>query len=177
VAGAAMGAARNNNGVVQNQEEADSGSIAAIAASAGSDTGLQSGPASEALATASGMRPQADSATIQGQIEKTLRDAPTIQGSNVNVRVADDVIELSGSVPTAREKTTAWRIASSYAFNRRVKDRVVVTGRGTGRQASPEQNPNSTPSGQATPATTVPKDGSLPSSTVPSNPYSPKGPT
>jgi osmotically-inducible protein OsmY len=177
IAGVATGAAAGKAGATQNQGDAGTGSIGAQARSVGTNTGQPSGAASETPSTVPGMRPQADSATIQGHIEKALRDDPALQGSNVNVRVADDAIELSGNVPTAKEKTTAWRIASSYAFNRRVKDRIVVTGRGTARPASPTQDPNSTPAGQATPPSTIPKDGSLPSATVPPNTYIPKGPT
>ncbi len=162
IAGAVTGAEASKPGPTQSQDEAGAASVGTPTGSAGPSTKQPSDAASEASSTIPGMRPLADSATIQGQIEKTLRDDSTLQGSNINVRVADDLIELSGNVPTAKEKTTAWRIASSYAFNRRVKDRIVVTGRGTARPSSPVQDPNSTPAGQATPPITVPKDGSLP---------------
>jgi osmotically-inducible protein OsmY len=39
-------------------------------------------------------------------------------------------IELSGSVPTGKEKITAKRIAQSYAGNRKVVDKMTVSGRG-----------------------------------------------
>ena len=56
------------------------------------------------------------------------------------MNVTDSAIELSGTVSTGKEKQTAERIAQSYAGNRKVVDRITVTGKG-----------NESPSGQATP--------------------------
>jgi hypothetical protein len=76
------------------------------------------------------MRPLTSTATLKGQIENALRNDAQVGSSNLNVNVTDNTIELSGNVPTGRERTAAYRIAQSFAFNRRVQDRMTVTGRG-----------------------------------------------
>jgi hypothetical protein len=79
-----------------------------------------------------------------------------LSSSNVNVNVTDSTIELSGTVATGKEKQTAERIAQSYAGNRKIVDRITVTGNG-----------NASPTGQAAP---VQPNGSVPSSANPSTP-------
>ena len=75
------------------------------------------------------MRPLASTATLKGQIENALRNDSQVGSSNLNVNVTDTTIELSGNVPTGKERTAAYRIAQSFAFNRRVQDHMTVTGR------------------------------------------------
>ncbi len=72
-----------------------------------------------------------DSATLKGQLESAYQAEPTLTGSNIQVNVNDTTVELTGTVPTGKEKTTAKRIAQSYAGNRKVVDKMTVTGRGT----------------------------------------------
>jgi hypothetical protein len=85
-----------------------------------------------------------------------LKKEPTLANQNVNVVVSDTAVELSGSVSTGKEKQTAKRIAQSFAGNRRVDDRITVSGRGanapnstTGssgvNSSTPEQNKGTTP--------------------------------
>jgi len=62
---------------------------------------------------------------LRGRIQDTLRNEPSLAGSRLDVTVTDSQIELSGNVPTAREKETARRIAQSYGNNRRVVDSKV----------------------------------------------------
>ena len=77
-----------------------------------------------------------DTATLQNQIQNALQNEPTLRNDNINVNVTDSTIELSGSVQTGKEKQTAQRIASSFAGNRRVRDRVTVSGKGTASNSS-----------------------------------------
>jgi len=96
-----------------------------------------------------------DTATLQNQIQNALQNEPTLRNDNINVNVTDSTIELSGSVQTGKEKQTAQRIASSFAGNRRVKDRVTVSGKGSASNpssnnmgtnpAANQNNPNSNP--------------------------------
>ncbi len=72
-----------------------------------------------------------DSATLKGQLESAYQAEPTLTGSNIQVNVTDTSVELTGSVPTGKEKITAKRIAQSYAGNRKVIDHMTVAGRGT----------------------------------------------
>ena len=77
-----------------------------------------------------------DSATLKGQLESAYQAEPTLTGSNIQVNVTDASVELTGSVPTGKEKVTAKRIAQSYAGNRKVIDKMTVSGRG-GATATP----------------------------------------
>jgi osmotically-inducible protein OsmY len=94
------------------------------------------------------MRPLASTATLKGEIENALRNDAQVGISNLNVNVTDTTIELSGNVPTAKERTAAYRIAQSFAFNRRVQDRMTVTGRNNAgaipgaNPAAPSENVN-----------------------------------
>ena len=72
-----------------------------------------------------------DTSSLQGQIQTALQNEPTLRNDNVNVSVTDNTIELSGSVQNGKEKETARRIASSFAGNRSVKDRITLSGKGS----------------------------------------------
>lgn len=71
-----------------------------------------------------------DTATLQSQIQNALQNEPTLHNDSLSVNVTDNTIELGGAVQTGKEKQTAHRIASSFAGNRRVKDRITVSGHG-----------------------------------------------
>ena len=72
-----------------------------------------------------------DTATLQSQIQNALQNEPTLRNNSLSVNVTDNTIELGGAVQTGKEKQTAHRIASSFAGNRRVKDRITISGHGT----------------------------------------------
>ena len=110
----------------------------------GTSTGI-SGSATGATGSATGATGTATSeegGDLQGRIDNAIKAEPTLTGSNVVVNVTGDTIELSGSVPTGKEKQTADRIASSFAGNHKVVDRITVTGRGNA--VSPTSNPQGT---------------------------------
>ena len=82
---------------------------------------------------------------LRSQLETALKNEPTLSSSNVQVDVTDTKITLTGSVATGKDRQTAKRIAQSYAGNRKVVDKMTVTGMGNGA------NDTSTP-----PSTTPP---------------------
>ncbi len=80
--------------------------------------------------------PSPENEKLRGQIRNTLRNEPALAGSRLDVEVTDSRIELSGSVPTGREKEVARRLVQSYGNNRRVIDSKVDVLRG-GPQSPP----------------------------------------
>src|SRR5215469_145617 len=126
-----------------------SGADSSIGAnSAGVTRSVSNDPASGAIPVPF-MRPLASTATLKGQIENALRNDAQVGSSNLSVNVTDTTIELTGNVPTGKERTAAYRIARSFAFNRRVQDRMTVTGRSNAgpipgaNPAAPSENLNS----------------------------------
>jgi hypothetical protein len=99
-----------------------------------------------------------------------LKKEPTLANSNVNVVVTDTTVELSGSVSTGKEKQTAKRIVQSFAGNRRVVDRITVTGRGAS-SSSGSSNTSGTGAAGSTnnPSSTTPEPnkGTAPKSNNP----------
>jgi osmotically-inducible protein OsmY len=85
-----------------------------------------------------------EGATLRSQIETEFQKQNL---SGVVINVTADTIELTGTVPTGKDKQTAKRIASSFAGNRRVVDRLTVTGRGEANRS-----PNSPNSSQNDPS-------------------------
>jgi len=87
-----------------------------------------------------------NASALQGEIQTALQNEPTLRGDSVNVSVNDSTIELSGTVQTGKERETANRIASSFAGNRRVKDKITVSGRGSSNP-NPGSSMNNNPAG------------------------------
>ena len=104
-----------------------------------------------------------DSATLQNQIQTALQNEPTLRNDNVNATVTESTIELSGNVQNSRAKQTARRIASSFAGNRRVRDRITLSGSG-----SAANNPNSSGLGSNPASNTNPNPNSNPNAQNPS---------
>lgn len=69
-----------------------------------------------------------DSSSLQQQLDQAYQSEPSLNGSKINVAVSDSQVQLTGSVPTNKDKITAERIAKSYAGNRKVVDKVSVGG-------------------------------------------------
>jgi len=147
----------------------NSGSIAGNAAAA---SGTQSGtlPAGDQSASSSNASSSNnDSASLQSTIQDKLKSEPMLSSSSVNVNVTDATIELSGTVATGKEKQTAERIAQSYAGNRKLVNRITVTGNGSSSssgQATPVQPDKSAPT-SANPSST---NGNPPTNQTPSTP-------
>lgn len=83
----------------------------------------------------------ADSASLKGQLDQAYQSEPSLSGSSIQVDVSDTAIQLTGSVPTGKEKTTAKRIAQSYAGNRKVVEKLTVTGKSNSNAAPPANSP------------------------------------
>jgi len=147
----------------------NSGSIAGNTAAA---SGTQSGtlPAGDQSASSSNASSSNnDSASLQSTIQDKLKSEPMLSSSSVNVNVTDATIELSGTVATGKEKQTAERIAQSYAGNRKLVNRITVTGNGSSSssgQATPVQPDKSAPT-SANPSST---NGNPPTNQTPSTP-------
>jgi hypothetical protein len=62
---------------------------------------------------------------LREQILNALHAHSSLASSTIDVEVSDSQIVLSGSVPTARERETARRIAQSYGNNRSVVDSKI----------------------------------------------------
>ena len=75
--------------------------------------------------------PDANSnAALQSRINDALRNEPTLGASHVTAAVSDAGIDLSGTVGSSKDKTTAERIASSFDGNRKLTDNIAITGAG-----------------------------------------------
>lgn len=85
------------------------------------------------------------STDMQSHIQQALHNEPTLANDNIMVNVTDDTIELSGTVATGKDRQTARRIAQSFAGNKKVVDRLTVTGRGRNSGNNPGM---SNPQGQ-----------------------------
>jgi osmotically-inducible protein OsmY len=66
-----------------------------------------------------------DNQELRERILNALHAHSSLASSTIDVEVSDSWIVLSGSVPTAREKETARRIAQSYGNNRSVVDSKI----------------------------------------------------
>lgn len=111
------------------------------------------------------MRPLANTATLKGQIENALRNDSQVGSSNLSVNVTDTSIELAGNVPSGKERTAAYRIAQSFALNRRVQDHMTITGRNNAA-TMPGAN-SSAPAGNVNPGKGKPAVGSASTPNVP----------
>lgn len=67
-------------------------------------------------------------ADYQSQLQKALQQNPDLSG--VQVTYTDSTVELTGTVPTGKEKHEARMMAQDYANGRKVVDHVKVTGKG-----------------------------------------------
>ena len=83
------------------------------------------------------LAPDGDNQKLREQILNVLRAHSSLASSSFEVEVSDSQIELSGSVPTAREKEIARRIAQSYGNNRSVADTKVGVQNAGGAQSTP----------------------------------------
>ena len=60
------------------------------------------------------------------QIQRALRNEPSLANDDLQVRVVGDQIILDGTVASGKEKQNADRIAASFAANRRVVDHITI---------------------------------------------------
>lgn len=138
-----------STGVGSTGSTSSSGTTAGGTASTGTESSGSALPQSSGLPQSdTGASASADSSSLQTQIDAALKKEPTLANSNVIVNVTDSTVALSGSVATGKEKQTAKRIAQSFAGNRKVEDRITVSGQGSS---------NVSPSSTTQPDQTTPK--------------------
>jgi osmotically-inducible protein OsmY len=111
-----------------------SGEAATPGATAGDSA--QSTAATQFISLGTPLAPDGDNQKLREQILNALRAHSSLASSSFNVEVSDSQIELSGSVPTAREKETARRIAQSYGNNRSVVDAKIDVRNAGGAQGT-----------------------------------------
>jgi hypothetical protein len=87
--------------------------------------------------------------------------------SGVMVNVTDTSIELSGTVPSSKDRTTAKRIVQSYAGNRKVTDNLTVSGSGSPSSSSSGVGTSPSPNNSGPGNTPNPNAGSNSTSTTP----------
>jgi osmotically-inducible protein OsmY len=105
------------------------------------------GTATEQTTSSSGsLGTSMSSSDLKTQIDSAIHNEPTLANSNLIVNVTDDSIEISGLVPSSRDRETALRIARSYAGNRRVVDRLKANASTTGRMDQGISGTTSNPS-------------------------------
>lgn len=63
---------------------------------------------------------------VEGQILQQFRAEPTLSGTNIDARVDDNSVVLSGNVDTLAQHDLAIQIAQSNAGNRRIVDKINV---------------------------------------------------
>jgi BON domain len=71
--------------------------------------------------------PQAmSSQRVEAQIVQQLRAEPSLSGTNVDARVDDNSVVLTGNVDSLRQHDVAVDIAQSNAGGRKIVDRIIV---------------------------------------------------
>ena len=63
---------------------------------------------------------------VEGHILHQLKEEPSLSGSNVDAKVDDNSVELTGTVDTMEQHDLALRIAQSNAGDRKVVDKIKV---------------------------------------------------
>lgn len=63
---------------------------------------------------------------VQNSIESAIKQDPNLASSNVQVKVTDKKVELSGDVSSKDQKKAAEKIAKDNAGGRKVKDHIKV---------------------------------------------------
>lgn len=141
--------------------DASGGGVAGGAGSSPTPAQIPETPAASTTA------PGVSDPELQSQIQNALTKEPTLAGENVRVSVAEENIEMSGNVATAREKLTATRIVQSYAGNKKVVSHLTVghpganssspsthepgTHESTNPSTNPEPNKGTPPAGSTQP--------------------------
>ena len=63
---------------------------------------------------------------VEGQIQDQLRAEPSLSATNVDARVDDNSVVLTGTVDTMTQHDLAVRIAQSNAGDRRLVDKIKI---------------------------------------------------
>ena len=68
-----------------------------------------------------------DVRSMQTEIASALANDPKLSGSSIEVKVDDGSVLLQGHAAGTEERLQAERLAQSYAWNRKVVDKIAVT--------------------------------------------------
>ena len=121
--------------------------------------------------------PQSDTAAsagsdVQSQVQTALQQDPKLANANINVTVNGKDLELTGTVPSGKEKKEAAKIAKTNAGNLKVKNHIKVA---SDKSDKSDKSMQSTPqSGSNPPMSETAPQGSNP--TGQSNPPASKPP-
>jgi osmotically-inducible protein OsmY len=126
-----------------------SGSPAGQSATAPDPQAVPDNSANAGNSSANPMATPRNNAELQSRIEDAIRNEPTLGNSHVSVNVDDDAIDLSGTVGSTKDKQTAERIAESFDGNRKLNDKLVVTGHGHSDMAPDHSSMNNGGTGNA----------------------------
>lgn len=114
--------------------------------------------------------PQSDTAAaaggdVQSQVQTALQQDPKLANANINVTVNGKDLELTGTVPSGKEKKEAAKIAKTNAGNLKVKNHIKVASEKS-MQSTPQSGSNppmdqsnpqgSNPTGQSNPPASKP---------------------
>ena len=82
---------------------------------------------------------------VQNSIESAIKQDPNLASSNVQVKVTDKKIELSGDVSSKDQKKAAEKIAKDNAGGRKIKDHIKVASNSTNQGNDQSKNPGAYP--------------------------------
>lgn len=90
--------------------------------------------------------PQSDTAAtagsdVQSQVQTALQQDPKLANANINVTVKGKDLELTGTVPSGKEKKEAGKIAKTNAGNLKVKNHLKVASAMPGHEKSAPPKP------------------------------------
>ncbi|HET9182507.1 MAG TPA: BON domain-containing protein [Candidatus Angelobacter sp.] len=113
--------------------------------------------------------PQSDTAAsaggdVQSQVQTALQQDPKLANANINVMVNGKNLELSGTVPSGKEKKEAEKIAKTNAGSLKVKNHIKVASSNSSQSNPQGSNPpmsetapqGTNPSGQSNPPASKP---------------------
>ena len=97
--------------------------------------------------------PQSDAAAggsatdVQSTIQSALQQDSTLASANINAKVTDKAVELTGTVPSKDAKDQAEKIAKTNAGDRKIKNHLKVASadKSSDKSSMPKDNTSSNP--------------------------------
>ncbi len=136
ISGAAAGQAQPPAGA----QAGAAGAVGTQSGAAGAQTGAAGASSQQQGAQPSQSAPAEGGLTtdhLRTDIQNALQRDPTVAPCNLTTNVTAEAVELAGTCPTAQGKQTAVRLAQSFAGNRRVVDRITLSGGSQGSTPPP----------------------------------------
>lgn len=72
-------------------------------------------------------QPAASSTDVESSIQQAIKNDPSLAGSNIQVKVTNKEVDLTGTVNSDQEKQTAEQLAKTNAGPRKVKNHLKVS--------------------------------------------------